>query len=308
MRRAALVLAALAVPVAVAVPAFSAGGPPGRPTPAKPLVATPVVPCRVEAVAAGDFDGTPAQIAATGRVAVAEDPDVAMLLGDMSYPDGTDAQLRAGIGSSPWTTLFSRAAVVPGNHDYHTAGAADYFAYFDPPGYPAGPGAGHYYSFALGCGWRGYALDSEITGDPAYKTLWDQQLAWLTSDLAAHPSDKVVLIWHTPRYSSGKHGDNAVVGPLWNALAGRTAVVLNGHDHDYERFAVKNGVQEFVVGTGGSAERTIGNVSSGSQYRLFQVPGVLVLTLADTMYWWQYRTVDGRTLDPGGRATASPFF
>jgi alkaline phosphatase len=304
VRRSALVLAAVTVPVAALLPSSLAATTVGRPAGVAPRYVTPspVTPCTVDAVAAGDFDGTATDISKTGRLAVGENPDVAMLLGDIAYPDGTTAQIKAGIGATPWKTLVGKWEPAPGNHDYHTADAADYFAYFNPPG------AGHYYAFGVGCGWRGYSLDSELAGVAAYRTLWNNQLTWLKNDLAAHPNDNIVVIWHKPRYSSGKHGDNSSVAPLWNALAGRTAVVLNGHDHDYERFAVKNGVQEFVVGTGGKAARGVGTtISSGSLKRVFGAPGVLHLRLSTTAYWWEFLSVDGRTLDEGGRATSVPF-
>ena len=45
--------------------------------------------------------------------------------------------------------------------------------------------------------------------------------------------------WHKPLFSSGaKHGNDPEIKPLWDALyAANVEVVLNGHDHDYERFA-----------------------------------------------------------------------
>ncbi len=301
MRRTALALVALAAPVAVLLPAAIAADSASQAAVTKSAVTPhPVAPCLVDAVAAGDFDGTAADIDKTAGRAVAIHPDVVMLLGDMAYSAGSTAQLKAGIGATRWTTLFGVAAPTPGNHDYRTANAADYFAYFDPPGYPNGAGGGHYYSFTLGCGWRGYSLDSEVAGSAT----WNAQLAWLKSDLAAHPQDKVVAIWHKPRYSSGVHGDNKTMAPLWDAFSGRTAIVLNGHDHDYERFAPKKGVQEFVVGTGGKSERGTGTVSSGSAYRLFSTPGVLRLMLSSTTYRWEFHTVSGSVVDQGGLATS----
>ncbi len=301
MRRTALALAALAAPLAVLLPAaLAAGSPPRTVVATAAITPRPVAPCLVDAVAAGDFDGTAADIDKTAARAVAIHPDVVMLLGDMAYPEGSTAELKAGIGATRWTSLYGVAAPAPGNHDYRTPSAAGYFGYFDPPGYPNGTGGGHYYSFPIGCGWRGYSLDSEITGTAT----WNAQLAWLRSDLAAHPKDKVITIWHKPRYSSGKHGDNVTMAPLWRVLSGRTAIVLNGHDHDYERFVPKNGIQEFVVGTGGKSERGQGTVSSGSAYRLFSTPGVLRLRLATTTYRWEFHTVSGTVVDAGGLATS----
>ena len=81
---------------------------------------------------------------------------------------------------------------------------------------------------------------------------------WLEDDLAANPRACVAAVWHHPRFSSGRHGDNPAVAELWKTLeAAGAELVLNGHDHDYERFAPQSsdghrrtptGIREFVVG------------------------------------------------------------
>ena len=61
---------------------------------------------------------------------------------------------------------------------------------------------------------------------------------WLAADLAASTATCTLAIWHHPRFSSGFHGNDPEVGPFWEALyAAGADVVINGHDHDYERFA-----------------------------------------------------------------------
>ena len=72
------------------------------------------------------------------------------------------------------------------------------------------------------------------------------------------PGDHVIAYWHHPRFSSGEHGNDDTVQPFWDALyAAGADIVLNGHDHDYERFAPQtpsgqadsaHGIREFVVG------------------------------------------------------------
>ncbi len=285
MRRPLIALAAGSLSLAVLVPMSSGEAPTVQTVhpPAARLHPVPVVPsCATTAVAAGDFDGTAADVGKTGAVAVAQHPDLALLLGDIAYPDGTLAQIRAGIGATVWTSLASVTKPTPGNHDYHTAGAADYFRYY---GVPAT------YAFDIGCGWRGYSLDSEIS--------LTSQVTWLKKDLAAHPVDNIVAIWHKPRYSSGTHGDNTSMSALWSALAGRRGIVLNGHDHDYERFASKSGLREFVVGTGGTSTYTFTKVSSGSQVRISNKSGILRLDLDRFSYRWSFLGTNGSSLDSG---------
>ena len=79
-----------------------------------------------------------------------------------------------------------------------------------------------------------------------------------------------LAIWHQPRFSSGdEHGNDPSVAPFWDALyAAGADLVVNGHDHDYERFAPQDpdgdrdrerGIREFVVGTGGGELRGFGD-------------------------------------------------
>ena len=171
-------------------------------------------------------------------------------VGDNAYPDGTSAQFTDCYGPT-WGRHKNRTKPVPGNHDYHVAGAAGYFDYF---GAAAGDRAKGYYSYNLGA-WHIIALNSEIT-----QSAGSAQEKWLRADLAANPKICTLAYWHKPLFSSGMHGNIAASKPLWQALYDYGAdVVLNGHDHTYQRFAPQNpnaqadpkGIREFVVGTGG---------------------------------------------------------
>ena len=84
----------------------------------------------------------------------------------------------------------------------------------------------------------------------------------MKADLAANAGKCILAYWHQPRWSSGTtHGSNAAYHQLWQDLYNAGAdIVLNGHVHNYERFAKQNptgrarqpnGIREFVVGTGG---------------------------------------------------------
>src|SRR5437870_8525795 len=100
------------------------------------------------------------------------------------------------------------------------------------------------------------------------------QEKWLRADLAANPAACTLAYWHHPRFSSGQHGSNAFMQPIWQALYDADAdVVLNGHDHNYERFAPQDpsghadaarGIREFVVGTGGRGQYHIGTAVTNS--------------------------------------------
>ena len=81
-----------------------------------------------------------------------------------------------------------------------------------------------------------------------------EQMQWLEKELAASGSDWKIAVFHHPLYSSGdRHGSDIrlrkVLEPLF--LKYNVSVVLNGHDHFYERIKPQQGISYFVVGSGG---------------------------------------------------------
>jgi hypothetical protein len=98
--------------------------------------------------------------------------------------------------------------------------------------------------------------------------------------------------------------------PIWRTLHDAGAdVVLNGHDHDYERFAPQtpagladptHGIRQFVVGTGGRDQRYCGTTKPNSEVRRAGVHGVLKLTLHRASYDWEFLPIAGATLSDRG--------
>lgn len=241
--------------------------------------------CSTTVVAAGDFDSLAAN-RATGLLAKSLHPQVVAVLGDEEYPSLTYQQ---GYQPTAWAQLRGITRPVPGNHDYQRAAGRGYYTYLRPPA--------SYYAYDLPCGWRAYALNSE-RGIAA-------EARWLRADLQAHPGVRVLAYWHKPRFSSGYHpGDHPETQPLWAALAGHTGIVLAGHEHQYERFAVRDGLREFVVGTAGASSFHFRPVPApGSEKRIRGVPGVLDLQLSGSTYVWSFRDAHDTVLDSGtGRA------
>lgn len=71
-----------------------------------------------------------------------------------------------------------------------------------------------------------------------------RQEKWLKADLAAHPAKCTLAYWHQPRFSSAIHGNDPAYDAFWRALyAAGAEIVLNGHDHDYERFGPQTPLQ-----------------------------------------------------------------
>ncbi len=233
-------------------------------------------------------------------------PGTVFTAGDNAYPDGT-AQQFADCYDPTWGRHVARTRPSPGNHDYNTPGGTAYFAYF---GANAGnPGEG-YYSYDLGS-WHVIALNSNIDVDTD-----SPQLQWLRGDLTAHPALCTVAYWHHPRFSSGQHGNDDAMQPVWEALyeAG-VEVVLNGHDHDYERFAPQTptgtpdavaGIRAFVVGTGGRTLRNFAALAAHSDIRNSETYGVLKLTLRSTGYDWDFIPAGGGQFVDAGSGTCHP--
>jgi acid phosphatase type 7 len=141
------------------------------------------------------------------------------------------------------------------------------------------------------------------------------QVDWLKADLAAHSNAACTLAyWHHPRFSSKlSSGGNSSMKPFWDALyaaPNKAEVVLNGHIHNYERFAPQTpsggadpaqGIREFVVGTGGKSLNTFTKKGvANSQVRLANAYGVLKLTLHPSSYDWQFVTAPGGTVADSG--------
>jgi hypothetical protein len=250
--------------------------------------------------------GTPAACRqrATSDLLLGGGFDAVLLLGDNQYWDGTLAQYQA-VFAPTWGRLGSLLRPAPGNHEYQTPGASGYFDYF---GAAAGDRSRGYYSFDLGT-WHVVALNSNCAavggcgpGSP--------QLRWLLDDLAAHPRACTLAYWHHPRFSSGQHGDAPAYDAFWQALyTAGVDIVLNGHDHDYERFApqdpsgradLEHGIREFVVGTGGKETRLFATIRPNSEVRNFQDLGVLKLRLRTDGYGWEFLPAPGGTFTDQG--------
>ncbi len=257
-------------------------------------------------VGAGDI----ASCAGTGDEATAAlldaIPGTVFTTGDNAYDHGSSLEFERCYEPS-WGRHRARTRPAPGNHDYHTPRAAGYFSYF---GEVAGPPERGYYSYDLGT-WHIVVLNSNCAavggcgpGSP--------QERWLRADLAAHPAACTLAYWHHPRFSSGPHGGTSTVQALWQALYEAGAeIVINGHDHLYERFAPQTpdgrpdeerGIRQFIVGTGGAGLYAVRRRAPNSEVVNTSTFGVLKLTLYPDRYEWEFIPVPGGTFVDHGSA------
>ncbi len=224
--------------------------------------------------------------------------------GDNAYDDGTPRQFERCYDPS-WGRHRDRTRPAPGNHDYNTPAAAGYYGYFGPA---AGDPSEGWYAFDLGA-WRIYALNSNCAAIGGCES-GSAQERWLRSDLPANARACVLAYWHHPLFSSGEHGNNPAVRPLFRALYDAGAeLVIGGHDHSYERFAAQapdgaadsdRGLVEIVVGTGGRSLRGFPSIRPNSLVRNADTHGVLRLDLGATGYAFEFVPAGGRSFTDAG--------
>ena len=250
-----------------------------------------------------------------GRAIEREHADAVLLLGDIQYLYGKFEDFERSFVPY-FREIEAPLYVAAGNHDYGNGSVPNgdlsgykkaFDQYFPKATYEKEGKT--YYEFNLGP-WQLYALDSNCAyvggcgqGSPQYD--------WLTSKV--NSEDKCsIAFWHHPLFTSGTHkGDIDILDrkPFWDVLqfAG-TDVVLNGHDHHYERFASKlpdgtvsqDGIREFISGAGGYSLRKVAEpYPSGQEKVVDDQFGYLYLELFPGRYEWQYKNVYGDVLDSG---------
>jgi 3',5'-cyclic AMP phosphodiesterase CpdA len=152
-----------------------------------------------------------------------------------------------------------------------------------------------YYTFSPKAEVRFFALESTY--------LVPEQVAWLEKELKSSGSHWKIVFFHHPLYSSGeRHGSDAklreVLEPLF--VKYNVSVVLQGHDHFYERVKPQKDIPYFVVGSGGKLRS--GNIDRGSGITAKGFDTDLAFMVAeidgDQMYF-NVISRSGQTIDSG---------
>jgi len=156
-------------------------------------------------------------------------------------------------------------------------------------------GGERYYSFkAPKAGVRFFALDSNYMDK--------KQLDWLEKELQASGSDWKICFFHHPLYSSGKkHGPSeelrTVLEPLFVKYG--VDVVLQGHEHFYERLQPQHDIHYFISGSAGQLRRgNIGKSELSARGFDGDLSFILMEIAGDELY---FQTVSrgGKTVDSG---------
>jgi predicted phosphodiesterase len=141
---------------------------------------------------------------------------------------------------------------------------------------PFNMGGERFYTFKPKDGVRFFALDSNYM-DRA-------QLQWIEKELAGSGSDWKIAFFHHPIYSSaGRHGSDPALRDQLEPLFQKYSVdlVLQGHDHIYERVKPQKGIAYFVSGGAGKVRKgdlgdlglTAKGFDEGFHFMLFEVDG-----------------------------------
>ena len=252
----------------------------------------------VTMLAVGDIGmcGSPG-VPETARLVAGLEGDV-ILAGDIAYYQGTAEDFRNCFDPF-WGRFRPRWHPVPGNHDYESAGAAPYFAYF---GEAAGPPGRGYYTVTAG-DWLILMLNSNV---PASRG--SPQFEFARAALERQRTPCTMAVWHHPLFSSGPNGGTPAMRDMWALLeSSRAEIVVSGHDHLYERFARQlsdgtadavNGIRQIVAGTGGAELSNFVRAAPNSEERIMKF-GVVRFTLRPAQVDWEFLAVDGSVGDRG---------
>jgi predicted phosphodiesterase len=211
--------------------------------------------------------------------------DFVLMLGDNIYGSKTAEDFRKKF-EHPYEPLLSAGVkfyAALGNHD-HTSERL--YKPFNMDGQ-------RYYTFKHG-NVQFFALDSNYM-DPA-------QLEWLGHQLSSSGAMWKICFFHHPLYSHGKfHGSDldlrARLEPL--LVQYKVDVVLNGHEHVYERVKPQQGIYYFVLGNSGELRLHNLNPSPDTEKGFDTDRTFGLIEIAGDQFNFQIIARSGATVDSG---------
>jgi hypothetical protein len=220
------------------------------------------------------------------RLIARDDPAHVIYLGDV-YDTGTPEEFRTF--ADVYGSLVERMWPTPGNHEW-----AEHASGYDPFWRETlGRPPAHHYERRAG-GWQLLSANSETPDDP-------RQLRWLR-DRASGGGTCRIAFWHTPRFNAGKHRNEEIdVDGLWDAVAGRAAIVLSGHDHNLQRFHPVDGTTQYIAGAGGRGHHDVREEDPRLAFSEDTTDGALRIVLTRGTADLEFIATDGTVLDRSTR-------
>jgi hypothetical protein len=128
-----------------------------------------------------------------------------------------------------------------------------------------------------------------------------RQTRWLARRLAASTATWKIVALHHPPYTCGGYLGNTAVQRRWVPVFERrgVAVVLSGHDHNYQRFAPGDGVRYIVHGGGGQELYPLRACPSGYPRRASarRAHGFLAIGASESRFVVRVLRPSGRLVD-----------
>lgn len=258
-------------------------------------------------VAGGDGADGAVNAANVTNLIASLNPNLFLYLGDV-YEKGSVSEFYNWYGSqgANFSQFNSITDPTIGNHEYSGGSlGAGYFDYWN--------NIPDYYSYNAG-GWHFISLNSNAAHIAV--NAGSAQYTWLQQDLAANSSACTIVYYHHPLFNIGPEGATTAMSDIWALMAQYgVTIVLNGHDHDYQRWVPLDGsgnpsptgITEFVAGMTGHGLQTITGSDSRVVYWNDTVPqafGALKLELSSSGAAFSYVNTSGTVLDSGTIACA----
>lgn len=220
----------------------------------------PVADPAVRLVVIGDFgtgNDASRDVAASVRGWVgSEGADALLTTGDNAYPDGDAEQLEdAWMEPYGWVDRAEIPTVATlGNHDIRAEDGEPVMRVFGMPS--------RWFSHRMGIA-EIFVLDGNRPDDPG-------QLRWLRRALARSTAVWKIALFHQPAFSCARHDGTPTIVARWvpEFEAEGVDLVLNGHDHNYQRFAPSGGVTYVVSGGGGAGLYGLDTCDEGTPPRV----------------------------------------
>jgi hypothetical protein len=283
------------------------------------------IACAPDERAYNNGDGTPAGCRQRDVADAVRDinPSVFIPLGDNQHHNGTYQEYMDSYDKE-FGDLKPITRPIPGNHEYNTPGGAGYFQYFGPAAHQQDKGN---YSYRAGS-WHILAINSTQCGPSRPCGPGSPLAKWIAAEVAANPAKCMMAVWHHPVWSAGSHGNNTPMVPVWNQLYSYGAdIVLNGHDHGYQRTVplgpasltetgsvaapvpTEGGMVQIIPATGGQNNFGIGGnqavadamatIGANSTQGVF---GPLRMRLGDGRYSFDFVPVPGVSFTDSGQS------
>lgn len=220
--------------------------------------------------------------------------------GDLVYPAGTYERYES-LYFAYYEELMRNAPFFPcpGNHDYYEENSIPYRALHAVPDQTVqSKDQGRYYSFDWGNA-HFVSLDTNESLFDAVAGTGDM-LRWLDADLAASHKFWRVVVLHHSAYAEGAHSgeiEGKMIREHVSPILERHAVplVLNGHEHSYQRSIPIGGTTYITTGGGGAPLHEVTpsplTEKAASEYHY------LSLTVTDAKLKLRALRADGSELD-----------